>query len=239
MNNIWVCPNCDHPNPRGSRYCEECREPLTRVCPDSECHHEQFVMTKYCGQCGRSSSEAEEIGKSRTMVRKWRFDFYSLLLPCMGLVSFAFILILIDQDTRPWRMVLRWPAILFNVLGESLLSGMFSISSDTYWDWMLSKHHIDWISYGIQGMIWLILIFGLEQKGWWWSDKERRGLKQWLVGVSIVLLMTITGVLYYFTPDDSNVGSFMFYLYCFSSYGFLIWCLYLIPPFRWLLRRIF
>lgn len=48
---LQVCPVCEHRNPRGSRFCNECGSPLQlRFCP--ACHAAADVMALVCGSCG-------------------------------------------------------------------------------------------------------------------------------------------------------------------------------------------
>jgi hypothetical protein len=48
---LQVCPVCEHRNPRGSRFCNECGSPLQlRFCP--RCHAAEDVMSLECRSCG-------------------------------------------------------------------------------------------------------------------------------------------------------------------------------------------
>src|SRR5262249_28351839 len=48
---LQVCPVCEHRNPRGSRFCNECGSPLQlRFCP--ACHAAEDVMSLECRSCG-------------------------------------------------------------------------------------------------------------------------------------------------------------------------------------------
>jgi len=48
---LQVCPVCEHRNPRGSRFCNECGSPLQlRFCP--QCHAAEDVMSLECRTCG-------------------------------------------------------------------------------------------------------------------------------------------------------------------------------------------
>src|SRR5882762_6721357 len=48
---LQVCPVCEHRNPRGSRFCNECGSPLQlRFCPT--CHAAEDVMSLECRSCG-------------------------------------------------------------------------------------------------------------------------------------------------------------------------------------------
>src|SRR5882724_4086597 len=48
---LQVCPVCQHRNPRGSRFCNECGSPLQlRFCP--ACHAAEDVMSLECRSCG-------------------------------------------------------------------------------------------------------------------------------------------------------------------------------------------
>lgn len=48
---LQVCPVCEHRNPRGSRFCNECGSPLQlRFCPS--CHAAEDVMSLECRSCG-------------------------------------------------------------------------------------------------------------------------------------------------------------------------------------------
>ena len=48
---LQVCPVCEHRNPRGSRFCNECGSPLQlRFCP--RCHAAEDVMALECRSCG-------------------------------------------------------------------------------------------------------------------------------------------------------------------------------------------
>src|SRR5215813_13645418 len=49
---LQVCPVCEHRNPRGSRFCNECGSPLQlRFCP--ACHAAEDVMSLECRTCGQ------------------------------------------------------------------------------------------------------------------------------------------------------------------------------------------
>jgi Double zinc ribbon len=48
---LQLCPVCEHRNPRGSRFCNECGSPLQlRFCP--ACHAAEDVMSLACRACG-------------------------------------------------------------------------------------------------------------------------------------------------------------------------------------------
>jgi len=48
---LQICPVCEHRNPRGSRFCNECGSPLQlRFCP--ACHAAEDVMSLQCSSCG-------------------------------------------------------------------------------------------------------------------------------------------------------------------------------------------
>jgi hypothetical protein len=48
---LQMCPVCEHRNPRGSRFCNECGSPLQlRFCP--ACHAAEDVMALECRSCG-------------------------------------------------------------------------------------------------------------------------------------------------------------------------------------------
>jgi hypothetical protein len=48
---LQICPVCEHRNPRGSRFCNECGSPLQlRFCP--ACHAAEDVMSLECRSCG-------------------------------------------------------------------------------------------------------------------------------------------------------------------------------------------
>jgi hypothetical protein len=48
---LQVCPVCEHRNPRGSRFCNDCGSPLQlRFCP--RCHAAEDVMSLECRSCG-------------------------------------------------------------------------------------------------------------------------------------------------------------------------------------------
>lgn len=48
---LQVCPVCEHRNPRGSRFCNDCGSPLQlRFCP--ACHAAEDVMALECRECG-------------------------------------------------------------------------------------------------------------------------------------------------------------------------------------------
>jgi hypothetical protein len=48
---LQLCPVCEHRNPRGSRFCNECGSPLQlRFCP--ACHAAEDVMSLNCRSCG-------------------------------------------------------------------------------------------------------------------------------------------------------------------------------------------
>src|SRR5262249_21727610 len=43
------CPRCQHDNPLGARFCEECATPLARTC--SNCGTALSVSAKFCHSC--------------------------------------------------------------------------------------------------------------------------------------------------------------------------------------------
>ena len=43
------CPRCEHPNPQGARFCEQCASPLGRTC--SNCGTALSAAAKFCHAC--------------------------------------------------------------------------------------------------------------------------------------------------------------------------------------------
>jgi len=43
------CPRCQHENPQGARFCEECATPLARSC--SNCGTTLSAVAKFCPAC--------------------------------------------------------------------------------------------------------------------------------------------------------------------------------------------
>jgi len=43
------CPRCQHDNPRGARFCEECATPLARTCPNGGTA--LSASAKFCHAC--------------------------------------------------------------------------------------------------------------------------------------------------------------------------------------------
>jgi len=52
------CPTCQHDNPDGAKFCNECAAPLPRLCPS--CENENPPGAKFCNECATSLA-----GKSR------------------------------------------------------------------------------------------------------------------------------------------------------------------------------
>jgi len=50
------CPRCEHDNPQGARFCEECASPLARTC--SNCGTALSATAKFCHACARPVTAA-------------------------------------------------------------------------------------------------------------------------------------------------------------------------------------
>ena len=48
------CPRCQHENPQGARFCEECASPLARTC--SNCGTALSATAKFCHACAHPTS---------------------------------------------------------------------------------------------------------------------------------------------------------------------------------------
>ena len=46
-----ICEGCQHQNPDGARFCNECGTPLKRKCPG--CQAENPPKAKFCSECGQ------------------------------------------------------------------------------------------------------------------------------------------------------------------------------------------
>src|SRR5262249_29183711 len=46
-----TCPRCQHDNPQGARFCEECATPLARTC--SNCGTALSAAAKFCHACAQ------------------------------------------------------------------------------------------------------------------------------------------------------------------------------------------
>jgi class 3 adenylate cyclase/tetratricopeptide (TPR) repeat protein len=51
-----TCPRCQHSNPHGARFCEECATPLARTC--STCGTVLSAVAKFCHACGQPVTDA-------------------------------------------------------------------------------------------------------------------------------------------------------------------------------------
>src|SRR3989442_6247560 len=51
-----TCPRCQHANPQGARFCEECATPLARTC--SNCGTPLSVTAKFCHACAHPVAAA-------------------------------------------------------------------------------------------------------------------------------------------------------------------------------------
>ncbi len=47
-----TCPNCQHQNPDGSRFCNNCGQPLPLICPN--CGHQNPSGARFCNWCGHN-----------------------------------------------------------------------------------------------------------------------------------------------------------------------------------------
>jgi predicted amidophosphoribosyltransferase len=52
------CPRCQHDNPQGARFCEECATPLARTC--SNCGAALSATAKFCHACAHPVAAAAE-----------------------------------------------------------------------------------------------------------------------------------------------------------------------------------
>jgi predicted amidophosphoribosyltransferase len=50
------CPRCEHDNPQGARFCEECSTPLARTC--SNCGTPLSATAKFCHACAHPVAAA-------------------------------------------------------------------------------------------------------------------------------------------------------------------------------------
>jgi predicted amidophosphoribosyltransferase len=48
------CPRCEHENPQGARFCEECAAPFSRAC--AGCGRQLSPTAKFCPECARPTS---------------------------------------------------------------------------------------------------------------------------------------------------------------------------------------
>ena len=48
------CPRCQHENPQGARFCEECAAPLARTC--SNCGTVLSALAKFCHACAHPTA---------------------------------------------------------------------------------------------------------------------------------------------------------------------------------------
>ncbi len=51
------CPRCQHENPQGARFCEECAAPLARTCPN--CGMPLSATAKFCHACAHPLGAGE------------------------------------------------------------------------------------------------------------------------------------------------------------------------------------
>src|SRR5881628_2019494 len=49
-----TCPRCQHANPQGARFCEECATPLARTC--SNCGTQLSATAKFCHACAHPAA---------------------------------------------------------------------------------------------------------------------------------------------------------------------------------------
>jgi len=56
------CPNCQHENPEGAKFCNECGSKLQLACP--ECGKVNPTGSKFCNECGERLERAVETEKS-------------------------------------------------------------------------------------------------------------------------------------------------------------------------------
>src|SRR6266567_3195888 len=61
-----ICPNCQHENSAGAKFCEECASSLTLVC--ANCGNQFSPTAKFCSQCGHATGQgAPKFFSSRSM----------------------------------------------------------------------------------------------------------------------------------------------------------------------------
>src|SRR5690242_8053356 len=53
------CPRCQHENPSGAKFCEECAAPLARAC--SKCGSALSETARFCPQCAHPTGTMEQI----------------------------------------------------------------------------------------------------------------------------------------------------------------------------------
>src|ERR1700693_188354 len=57
-----TCPRCQHANPPGAKFCEECATPLNRTC--AQCGNQVSPTAKFCPECAHPVSGAA-VGQPR------------------------------------------------------------------------------------------------------------------------------------------------------------------------------
>src|SRR5262245_33152938 len=52
------CPRCKHENEVGAKFCEECAEPLVRIC--ANCGRQFSPVAKFCPECAQPTGLAPQ-----------------------------------------------------------------------------------------------------------------------------------------------------------------------------------
>jgi tetratricopeptide (TPR) repeat protein len=69
-----ICPRCQHENPSGAKFCEECATPLARAC--ANCGNQLSATAKFCPECAHPL--AADYGLEVTATTNLGFDYYHL-----------------------------------------------------------------------------------------------------------------------------------------------------------------
>src|SRR5262245_16986612 len=74
------CPRCQHDNPQGTRFCEECATPLARTC--SNCGTALSATAKFCHACAHPVNPSKVVGSNHhERLRGWCRDGAGTLMP--------------------------------------------------------------------------------------------------------------------------------------------------------------
>ena len=73
------CPRCQHDNPQGARFCEECATPLARAC--SNCGTALSATAKFCHACAHPINPEVVGSNHHERLRGWCRDGAGTLMP--------------------------------------------------------------------------------------------------------------------------------------------------------------